>query len=156
MGYEKVKKFELYEFYYRKFEVNVTVPYYLPTDAPGVGGIVTANYSTGMGVLGFARIVVYARDMSKPYDPRSDPLPNVEFDRPSASFVTKIDDFNGVAGFFIPMGTIRTMVPDLDGKEILITAVVHDPWWNETNNGRRGLSRSISGAKETNVFSFFV
>ena len=135
MGYEAIKKFELYEFYYRKFEVNVTAPYYLPTDTPGVGGIVTANYTTGMGVLGYARIVVRARDMSVPYDPRVHPLPDVEFDRSAPSFITTIDDFNGVAGFFIPIATIKTLVPDLDGKEILITALVHDPWWNETNNG---------------------
>lgn len=135
MGYEAVKTFELYEFYSRKFEVNVTVPYYLPTDSPGVGGIVTANYSTGMGVLGYARVVVRARDMSIPYDPRGYPLPDVEFDRSTPSFVTNIDDFNGVAGFFIPIATIRTLIPDLDGKELLITALVYDPWWNETNNG---------------------
>ncbi|CAF1533878.1 unnamed protein product [Rotaria magnacalcarata] len=135
MGYEAVKTFELYEFYARKFEVNVTVPYYLPMDAPGVGGIVTANYSTGMGVLGFARVFVRARDMSVPYDPRTYPLKDVEFDQSVPSFVTSIADFNGVAGFFIPMATILSLVPDLDGKEILITALVHDPWWNETNNG---------------------
>ncbi|CAF0741476.1 unnamed protein product [Adineta steineri] len=135
MGYEATKTFELYEFYARKFEVNVTVPYYLPTDTPGVGGIVTANYSTGMGVLGYARVVVRARDMSVPYDPRANPLKDVEFDHSTPSFVTTIDDFNGVAGFFIPIATIRTLVPDLDGKEILITALVRDPWWNETNNG---------------------
>jgi hypothetical protein len=135
MGYEAVKTFELYEFYYRKFEVNVTVPYFLPSDSPGVGGIVTANYTTGMGVLGYARVVVHARNMSHPYDPRAHPLPDVEFDRSIPSFVTTIADFNGVAGFFVPMATIRTLVPDLEGKEILITAVVHDPWWNETNNG---------------------
>jgi CD109 antigen len=139
MGYEAVKTFELYEFYYRKFEVNITVPYFLPTDTPGVGGIVTANYTTGMGVLGYARVVVRARDMSSPYDPRGHPLTDVEFDRSGASFITKIDDFNGVAGFFIPIATIRTLVPDLDGKEILITAVVHDPWWNETNNGKTSI-----------------
>jgi CD109 antigen len=135
MGYEATKTFELYEFYSRKFEVNVTVPYYLPVDTPGVGGIVTANYTTGMGVLGYARVVVRARDMSVPYDPRVNILKNVEFDHSTPSFVTHIDDFNGVAGFFIPIATIRTLVPDLDGKEILITALVHDPWWNETNNG---------------------
>ncbi|CAF1296760.1 unnamed protein product, partial [Adineta ricciae] len=135
MGYEAIKTFELYEFYYRKFEVNVTVPYYLPTDSPGVGGIVTANYTTGMGVLGYARVVVRARDMSVPYDPRANLLKDVEFDHSTPSFVTTIDDFNGVAGFFIPIATIRNLVPDLDGKEILITALVHDPWWNETNNG---------------------
>ncbi|CAF0796041.1 unnamed protein product [Rotaria sordida] len=135
MGYEAVKTFEIYEFYARKFEVNVTVPYYLPIDAPGVGGIVTANYSTGMGVLGYARVVVRARDMSVPYDPRANPLIDVEFDRSASSFVTTISDFNGVAGFFIPIANILRLVPDLDGKEILITAVVHDPWWNETNNG---------------------
>ena len=135
MGYEAIKTFELYEFYQKKFEVNVTVPYYLTTDAPGVGGIVTANYTTGMGVIGYARVVVWARDMSIPYDPRANPLPDVEFDRSIPSFVTTIDNFNGVAGFFIPIATIRTLIPNLDGKEILITAVVHDPWWNDTNNG---------------------
>jgi hypothetical protein len=140
MGYEAVKSFELYEFYSRKFEVNVTVPYYLPIDSPGIGGFVTANYSTGMGVSGFARIVIYLRDMSKPYNPREDPLPDVEFDLPTPSFVTEIGDFNGVAGFFIPMSAIRNLVSDLDGKEILITAVVNDPWWNETNNGKRSTS----------------
>jgi hypothetical protein len=147
MGYEAIKTFELYEFYSRKFEVNVTVPYYLPTDSPGVGGIVTSNYSTGMGVLGYARVVVRARDMSFPYDPRAHPLPDVEFDRSTPSFITNIDDFNGVAGFFIPMATIRTLVPDLDGKEILITAVVHDPWWNETNNGTTVVSFYTPGTR---------
>jgi len=136
MGYEAIKTFELYEFYSRKFEVNVTVPYYLPIDSPGIGGIVTANYTTGMGVMGYARIVVHARNMAVPYDPRANPLPNVEFDRVSQSFITSIDNFNGVAGFFIPISTIRTLIPDnLDGKEVLITALVYDPWWNETNNG---------------------
>lgn len=135
MGYEATKKFEIYEFYYRKFEVNVTVPYYLPIDAPGIGGIITANYTTGMGVLGYARIVVRARNMSIPYDPYRYPLPDVEFDQKTPSYTTKINDFNGVAGFFIPISTIRRLLPDLDGNEILITAVVHDSWWNETNNG---------------------
>jgi hypothetical protein len=147
MGYEAIKTFEIYEYYSRKFEVNVTVPYYLPTDTPGVGGILTANYTTGMGVLGYARIVVRARDMSFPYDPRTFPLPDVEFDRGGASFVTKIDDFNGVAGFFIPIATIRTLVPDLDGKEILITGLVHDPWWNETNNGTTVVSFYTPGTR---------
>lgn len=147
MGYEATKTFELYEFYYRKFEVNVTVPYYLPTDTPGVGGIVTANYTTGMGVLGYARVVVRARDMSVPYDPRSNPLPDVEFGLSTPSFVTTINDFNGVASFFIPIATIRTLVPDLDGKEILITALVHDPWWNETNNGTTVVSFYTPGTR---------
>ncbi|CAF4090363.1 unnamed protein product [Rotaria sp. Silwood2] len=135
MGYEEKKTFEIYEFYYRKFEVNVTVPYYLPIDTPGIGGIITANYTTGMSVLGYARIVVRARNMSMPYDPRGHPLSDVEFDQTTPSYTTKINDFNGVAGFFIPISVIRTLLPDLDGNEILITAVVHDPWWNETNNG---------------------
>jgi hypothetical protein len=148
MGYEAIKTFELYEFYSRKFEVNVTVPYYLPTDSPGIGGIVTANYTTGMGVLGYARIVVHARDMAIPYDPRNNPLPNVEFDRLSAAFITTIDDFNGVAGFFIPIATISTLIPGgLDGKEVLITAVVHDPWWNETNNGTTVVSFYTPGTR---------
>jgi hypothetical protein len=147
MGYEAIKTFELYEFYARKFEVNVTVPYYLPTDSPGVGGIVTANYSTGMGVLGYARIVVRARDMSVPYDPRAHPLKEVEFDASESSFITRVDDFNGVAGFFIPIATIRTLVPNLDGKEILITALVHDPWWNETNNGTTVVSFYTPGIR---------
>jgi hypothetical protein len=85
--------------------------------------------------------------MSFPYDPRTFPLPDVEFDRGGASFVTKIDDFNGVAGFFIPIATIRTLVPDLDGKEILITGLVHDPWWNETNNGTTVVSFYTPGTR---------
>ena len=135
MGYEAMKKFEIYEYYDRKFSVNVTVPYYLPTDAPGIGGIVTANYTTGMGVLGYTRVVVRARNMSVPYDPYTDPLPDVEFDRTTPSYSTTINDFNGVGGFFIPMSAILSLVPNLDGNEVLITAVVHDPWWNETDNG---------------------
>jgi len=147
MGYEARKTFQLYEFYQRKFEVNVTVPYFLPIDTPGVGGIVTANYTTGMGVIGYARLVVYARDMSVPYDPRVNRLPDVELELPASSFVTSIDDFNGVAGFFIPIATIRRLVPDLDGKEILITAVVRDPWWNETNNGTTVVSFYTPGTR---------
>jgi hypothetical protein len=147
MGYEAIKTFEIYEFYQKKFEVNVTVPYFLPTDSPGVGGIVTANYTTGMGVLGYARIVVYPRDMNFPYDPRTFPLPDVEFDQPTPSFITTIDDFNGVAGFFIPMATIRNLIPDLDGKEILITALVRDPWWNETNNSTTVVSFYTPGTR---------
>jgi hypothetical protein len=135
MGYEATKSFDIHEFYYRKFEVNVTVPYYLPTDTPGIGGIITANYTTGMGVLGYARLVVRARNMSIPFDPYIYPLANVEFDQATPSYRTTIDDFNGVAGFFIPISTIRALLPNLDGNEILITAVVRDPWWNETNNG---------------------
>jgi len=135
MGYEAVKTFDLYEFYNRKFEVNITVPYYLPTDSPGVGGIITANYTTGMGVLGYARIFVRARNMSVVYDPYNHPLRDIEFDQTTPSYTTTINDFNGVAGFFIPIAAIRTLVPDLDGNEILFTAVVYDPWWNETNNG---------------------
>ncbi|CAM4768224.1 unnamed protein product [Rotaria magnacalcarata] len=135
MGYEAIKTFEIYEFYNRKFEVNVTVPYYLPIDTPGIGGIITANYTTGMGVLGHARIVVRARNMSIPFNPYLYPLADVELDRTTPSYRTEINDFNGVAGFFIPISAIRTFLPDLDGNEILITAVVHDPWWNETNNG---------------------
>lgn len=136
MGYEATKSFDIHEFYYRKFEVNVTVPYYLPIDAPGVGGILIANYSTGMGVLGYAQIVVRARNMSFPFDPYTYPLADVEFDKVTPSYRTEITDFNGVAGFFIPISEIRKLVPDLDGNEILITAVVRDPWWNETNNGK--------------------
>jgi hypothetical protein len=147
MGYEAIKTFEIYEFYQRKFEVNITVPYYLPTDTPGIGGFVTANFTTGMGVVGYARIVVYPRDMSVPYDPRNHLLPNVEFNQPMPSYVTTIDTFNGVAGFFIPIATIRTFLPDLDGKEILITAVVHDPWWNETNNGTTVVSFYTPGTR---------
>ncbi|CAF1373219.1 unnamed protein product, partial [Didymodactylos carnosus] len=135
MGYEATKTFEIYEFYARKFEVNVTLPFYLPTDAQGVSGIVVANYSTGMGVQGYARVYVRARNMSKVYDPRNYSLPDVEFDRTTPTFVTFIDDFNGVASFYVPMSTILSLVPNLDGSEILITATVHDPWWNETNNG---------------------
>ncbi|CAF0729389.1 unnamed protein product [Didymodactylos carnosus] len=135
MGYEATKTFEIYEFYSRKFEVNVTVPFYIPADAPGVSGIVVANYSTGMGVQGYARVYVRARDMTQLYDPRNNPLPDVEFDRTTPTFVSFIDDFNGVASFYVPMSTIRSLVPNLDGSEILITATVHDPWWNETNNG---------------------
>ena len=135
MGYEATKVFDIHEFYNRKFEVNITVPYYLPISAPGIGGIITANYSTGMGVLGYARVVVRARNMSTVYDPYDYPLPDAEFDRTTPSYTTIINDFNGVAGFFIPIATIRTLVPDLDGNEILLTAIVHDPWWNETNNG---------------------
>ena len=138
MGYEATKTFELFEFYNRKFEVNVTVPYYLPTDSPGIGGIITANYTTGMGVLGYARLVLRPRNMSQPYNPRWRPISDAEFDRSSTTFTTKIDDFNGVAGFFIPMETVRSLLPDLDGKEILVTAIVYDPWWNETNNGEYG------------------
>jgi hypothetical protein len=135
MGYEAIKTFQLYEFYARKFEVNVTVPYYLPIDTLGIGGIITANYSTGMGVLGYARLVVRARNMSIPFNPYIYPLADVEFDRTTPSYTTTVDNFNGVAGFFIPISAIRTLLPDLDGNEILITAIVHDPWWNETNNG---------------------
>ncbi len=134
MGYESTKSFDIHEFYYRKFEVNVTVPYYLPTNTPGIGGILTANYTTGMGVLGNARLVVRARNMSIPFDPYAYPLANVEFDRVTPSYRTAINDFNGVAGFFIPISAIRSLLPNLDGNEILITAVVYDPWWNETNN----------------------
>ena len=136
MNHEASKSFEIYEFYIRKFEVNVTAPYYLSTDAPGVGGLVTANYTTGMGVAGYAQVIVRPRDMSQPYDPRWSPAPDAEFDRSIKIFTTKLDDFNGVAGFFIPMSTIKAHLPDLDGKEIMVTAIVHDPWWNETNNGK--------------------
>lgn len=134
MGYEATKTFDIHEFYHRKFEVNVTVPFYLPTDTLGIGGILTANYTTGMGVYGHARIVVRARNMSIPYNPYLYPLPNVEFDQTTPSYTILVNDFNGVAGFFIPISTIRTLLPDLDGNELLITAVVQDPWWNETNN----------------------
>jgi hypothetical protein len=147
MGHEATKTFDIHEFYYRKFEVNITVPYYLPTDTPGIGGIVTANYSTGMGVLGYARIVVQARNMSTVYDPYNYPLPDVEFHRTTSSYITTINEFNGVAGFFIPISAIRTFLPDLDGNEILITAVVHDPWWNETNNGTTVVSFYTTGTR---------
>ena len=147
MGYEATKTFDMHEFYNRKFEVNITVPYYLPTDTPGIGGIITANYSTGMGVLGYARIVVRARNMSVIYDPFNYPLPDVEFDRTTPSFTTTINEFNGVAGFFIPIGAVRTFLPDLDGNEILITALVHDPWWNETNNATTIVSFYTPGTR---------
>jgi hypothetical protein len=135
MGYEATKTFDIHEFYYRKFEVNVTVPYYLPIDTPGIGGILTANYSTGMGVVGYAQLFIRARNMSIPFDPYIYPLKNVEFDQTTPMYRTTINDFNGVAGFFIPISVIHTLLPDLDGQEILITAVVYDPFWNETNNG---------------------
>ena len=135
MGYEAIKRFTLYEVYYRKFEVNVTVPYYLATDAPGIGGLITANYTTGRGVLGNAHVVVQARNMSGIYDPYNYPLSDVERDLQTPSFSTLIDNFNGVAGFFIPMSVIRRLVPNLDGSEVFVTGVVYDPWWNETNNG---------------------
>jgi hypothetical protein len=136
MGYEATKPFDMHEFYSRKFEVNITVPYYLPIDTPGIGGFITANYTTGMGVLGYARLIVRARNMSQIYDPLNSPLRDVEFDSDTASYKTAINDFNGMAGFFIPIDAIRKLVPDLDGNEVLITTIVHDPWWNETNNGQ--------------------
>ncbi|CAF1113861.1 unnamed protein product [Adineta steineri] len=147
MGYEATKQFDIHEFYNRKFEVNVTVPYYLPTDTPGIGGILTANYTTGMGVLGYARIVVRARNMSTAFDPYNYPLADVEFDKTTPTYTTTIQDFNGVAGFFIPIQNIRTLLPDLDGNELLITAVVHDPWWNETNNGTTIVSFYTPGTR---------
>jgi hypothetical protein len=136
MGYEATKTFDIHEFYTRKFEVNVTVPYYLPTDSPGIGGIVTANYTTGMGVMGYASIVVRPRNMSIPYRPRNSLVSDLTVDRSPMIFTTKINDFNGVAGFFIPMSTLRASLADLDGRELFVTATIHDPWWNETNNGR--------------------
>ena len=147
MGYEATKSFDIHEFYHRKFEVNITVPYYLPTDTPGIGGIITANYSTGMGVLGYALIVARARNMSVTYDPYNYPLEDVEFDRTTPSYSTTINEFNGVAGFFIPISAIRTFLPNLDGNEVLITAVVYDPWWNETNNGTTIVSFYTPGTR---------
>jgi len=135
MGYEAVREIDVHEFYCRKFEVNITVPYYLPIDAPGIGGLIIANYSTGMGVVGRARLVVRARNMSDAFDPYTYPLADLELHPVTPSYTTSVDNFNGVAGFFIPMSAIQALVPDLDGKEILLTAIVHDPWWNETNNG---------------------
>lgn len=136
MGYEATKNFDMHEFYNRKFEVNITAPYYLPVDTPGIGGFVSANYTTGMGVLGQARIIVRARNMSEIYDPWNKPLLDVELNLDIPSYRTAINDFNGVAGFFIPIEAVLKLVTELDGSEVLITTIVHDPWWNETNNGR--------------------
>jgi hypothetical protein len=43
MGYEAFKKFEVYEFYQWKYEVNVSMPHYFLTNAPGVSGVVVAK-----------------------------------------------------------------------------------------------------------------
>ena len=45
MGYEEIKKFEVYEFYQWKYEVNVSMPHYFLTTSPGVSGVVVAKYT---------------------------------------------------------------------------------------------------------------
>jgi hypothetical protein len=44
MGYEAYKEFEVYEFYQWKYEVNVSMPHYFLTTAPGISGVVVAKY----------------------------------------------------------------------------------------------------------------
>ena len=43
LGYEATKKFELYEFYQWKYEVNVSMPHYFLTTSAGVSGLVVAK-----------------------------------------------------------------------------------------------------------------
>lgn len=43
MGYEATKKFEIYEFYHWKYEVNVSMPHYFLTSSPGISGVVVAK-----------------------------------------------------------------------------------------------------------------
>lgn len=43
MGYEASKSFEVYEFYFWKHEVNVSMPSYVLTNSPGVSGLVTTK-----------------------------------------------------------------------------------------------------------------
>lgn len=43
MGYESTKTFDVYEFYQWKVEVNVSMPHYFLTTAPGVSGLVVAK-----------------------------------------------------------------------------------------------------------------
>ena len=43
MGYEATKKFDVFEFYQWKYEVNVSMPHYFLTTSPGIAGVVVAK-----------------------------------------------------------------------------------------------------------------
>ncbi len=86
----------MYEFYQWKYEVNVSMPHYHLTTAPGVAGVVVANYTTGRAVFGRCRLRAVVKPAATPVEDLEG-LPYLE------RFVY---EFNGVIDFFFSMSEL--------------------------------------------------
>ena len=127
MGYEAVKEFEVYEFYQWKYEVNVSMPHYFLTTAPGVSGVVVANYTTGRAVFGRCRVIAKVKDNSVPIEDLGD-----------YTYIERFyDEFNGVVDFFFSMSELLSASgrASLDQLEVYIEAQVEDPYFGDLSNG---------------------
>ncbi|CAF0778777.1 unnamed protein product, partial [Didymodactylos carnosus] len=118
-------------FLQKKIEVNVSLPLFIHVDSPTVSGIVTANYTTGRGVVGQMRLTVRLRKEDEHFEPAVHPIPP---DQPGPKLDYFYEFFNGRIDFSIPMVEVVDQFGSLINRELIVTATVFDPLWNETTN----------------------
>ncbi|CAF3596141.1 unnamed protein product [Rotaria sordida] len=119
-------------FLQKKIEVNVSLPFFINIASPTIYGIVTANYTTGRGVDGLMRLTVRLKNSDDTFEPAVNIIPVPDAPGPKLDFPYK--EFDGRADFVIPMSEATSVFGDLTNRELIFTATVYDPIWNETTN----------------------
>ena len=127
IGHDTDKLFDVYEFYQWKYEVNVSMPHYFLTTAPGISGVVVANYTTGRAVFGRCRVIAKVKE-AEATRRMIQSYPTVE---------RYYEDFTGVVDFFFPMSELIQLSgrSTLDRMEIYVEAQVEDPYFGDLSNG---------------------
>ncbi|CAF1920706.1 unnamed protein product [Rotaria magnacalcarata] len=115
-------------FLQKKIEVNVSLPFFINIESPTINGIITANYTTGRGVQGFVRLTVRLKSLDDSFEPAVNIIPVPDAPGPKLDYEYKR------ANFVIPMVDATREFGDLTNRELIFTATVYDPIWNETTN----------------------
>ncbi|UJR37646.1 hypothetical protein I4U23_030343 [Adineta vaga] len=126
------KSFLVDFFLQKKIEVNVSLPFFINVNSPTINGIVTANYTSGRGVEGLMRLTVRLKNPEESFEPAVNIIPVP--DAPGNKLDYNYQTFNGRLNFVIPMSEAKSQFGDLTNRELIFTATVIDPLWNETTN----------------------
>ncbi|CAF0782034.1 unnamed protein product [Adineta steineri] len=126
------KEFLVDFFLQKKIEVNVSLPFFINVESSTINGIVTANYTTGRGVVGLMRLTVRLKDLDESFEPAVNIIPVPDAPGPKLDYPYK--SFIGRSDFAIPISEAVREFGDLVNRELIFTATVFDPLWNETTN----------------------
>ncbi|CAF1169204.1 unnamed protein product [Adineta ricciae] len=119
-------------FLQKKIEVNISLPFFINVESPTINGIVSANYTTGRGVEGLMRLTVRLKNRDERFEPAVNIIPVP--DAPGTKLDYGYEPFTGRSNFAIPMTEATRQFGDLTNRELIFTATVFDPLWNETTN----------------------
>ncbi|CAH1779511.1 unnamed protein product [Owenia fusiformis] len=123
------RSFLVEEFYLPRFYVNVSMPPHIMEDSFGIGGVITANRTSGSSVQGRCHIKVQVRDPNLNYDPRYPPVwPTTYYSIPY---------FEARSDIFFSMEQLRRLVPggNMVAKEVHVNVSIYDFAVQENKTG---------------------